>query len=258
MTRSGPSYKAMMERIAVGTPFKSRELADLAKAAGMKYGASQLANQVTQGERAAGNICVVGKDGAANIWQHTAHAPPKGAPAVVRSPAVCGPLDPSSAVEGGNTGLTEFVAEWLWQEVGGQGQNPSKEGVFVEINPMEAFGWRIVADKLIRRLLDLGMRGPGPPPDVSGTWTIPWNYNLGEWAVQDKDGSFVASLLDGEAAYIIAAAPSMRNAILAALKRYDDHGGIKREDIDALRASLPTSAPDAPPLHPTPINGESR
>lgn len=249
MRHSSPGYKAMMDRIALGTPFMTRDLVNIAKATGCKA-AYAMANGLSQTEKRLGHIVVVGRvlGASAYIWQSAVHAPPKPAPPVVRSPAVQGPLDPSSAVEGGNTGLTELVAEWLWREVGGQGQHPAKDGVFVEINPMEAFGWRIVADKLIRRLLDLGMHAPGPPPDFSAGWASPWNYNIGDWTVQDENGGFIASLMDEDAAYLIAAAPSMRNAILGILQHYDERGGIKREDIDVLRASLPS--PTSPLPHP--------
>lgn len=243
MNRNGPGYKAMMDRIALGTPFKTRDITDAAKAAGMKYGAAQLANQVTQKARNAGEIVALGaRRGNAYLWQSAKTAPPappEAAPPVVRSPAVVGPLDPNTECEGVNTGLTEQVAEWLWREVGGSGEKFDHFGCLRDINPMEAFGWRLVADKLIRLLLELGMRGPGPGPDVSGTWTTPWNYNIGDWSVQDEAGGFVAQLLDGDAAHLITAAPGMRNAILATLANHDERGGIKRGDIEALRASLP-------------------
>lgn len=161
------------------------------------------------------------------------------APAVLRAPAVTGPFDPPPTHEGANSGMTEATAEWLFRKLGGRDVPIGENGMIREINPMEAHGWRVVADKLIKRLLELGMRGPGPGPDVAATWSVPWNYNIGDWAVQDEAGGFVAHLCDSDAAYLITAAPAMRNAILAVLERYDSAGGIKRADIESLRAALP-------------------
>lgn len=152
------------------------------------------------------------------------------------APAVQGPLDPPTALEGPNSGLTEQFAEFLWGTMTDQLQTGMTLRASVSV--MEARGWRRLAEGCLAYLFTLGMRGPGGPQPEGG-WTYAWVYEASNWEIVDADGGGVALVLNDRDVPMMLAAPRMAEAIQALLTKFDALGGVKRSDFAALRASLP-------------------
>jgi hypothetical protein len=230
---------AMMAVIDAGQPFHTADLTAAAKAAGAGFRAHILANQLTQRLKGQRLISVIARAGNTCTWQKRPE-PPAPVPKI-HQPHAGGPYDPPAQLEGPNNGLTEMVAEFLWHEIGsGDPTRTLRENT----SPMEARGWRSVAGRLLANLFSHGMVGPGGPVDSYAIgWSYAWVYEADNWEIIDSDGGGVALVLNDWDVPLMLAAPRMAEAIRHVLHRAQERGGIKRSDLDALRAALPMEAP---------------
>lgn len=227
---------AMLARMFSGERFLSADLQAIGVSHGLSIGlAAILANKITQGAKRRREIVQLGNRGPAYVWQ--AASAREVAPAII-APHVGGPLDPPTAIEGKHSGLTEGLADRLWRRIGGGNESDEMR---TTADPMVADAWRRVALDAIGWLLELGMRGPGQEHEPR-EWVPGWSYDCLEWAIYDGDKGCVCLVPNVADVPLLLAAPRMDTAIRAVLARVEAHGGVKRQDLEDLRAALPEVA----------------
>lgn len=254
MSANDEAKRAILKRIETGEEFLSRDLAALAQAQGVDgWQASVLVNSFTQSLANKGHIVRLrhGPKGTEWVWQIAPGVPlppPPAAPVeapiheapppLLASASAAGPYDPPAALEGPNNGLTEAVAEFLWHDLGGGDRERTlKENTSI----MEARAWRGAAERLLSMLFGMGMVGPaGVPNKLPGAeWTYGWVYEAANWEIIDAEGAGVALVLNDADVPMMLAAPVMAGAIKAVMARFQEKGGVKFSDLQALQASLP-------------------
>jgi hypothetical protein len=244
----------MMARIDTGEPFLSRDLANIAIAAGHHRRVHDSVQALIQALKAQGYVKQVGNSGAAYIWQRSAAVPP---PPVTDAPipqpmavAVQGPFDPDPTVEGVNQGFTERLAEFLWEIMGrGQANLYADEPLRESTTPMEANGWRHLSLRILQFMEQRGFHGPGGPRKDAAPWDYAWVYEISDWAIYDGENRFVATCGQDDDVSLILAAPKMAAAIRTVLDNGQANGGFKKSDVALLAAAvdgLPETRPAAP------------
>jgi hypothetical protein len=245
-----PAQRALWKRMAEG-PFRKRELVDVALASGQPspraYSAVG-AFLIDLKQRGAIFFRGPPQQGVWTLLPRDQWAgepiPEELPPPALASRCAEGPYDPAPEIEGPNNGLTEAFAEHLWHDLGAGDRSYQLKSLRV----LEQRAWREAAERALSYLFGLGLAGPaGPPRDRYTGWSYKWLYEAGTWEIVDEGGGYVAMVANEADVPMFLAAPDMAFAIREVLRRFDQKGGIKRDDIEALRAAMPKGFDEAYP-----------